>query len=134
MVDCQRLIKDFPDGVESTPKVAPTFYLAKFRQKLHENEENVRQGGASPNFYYIDPSLIVSGLRGFYTAGHYSMRTWCETKVDAGEDADPYWEQQHVYFLIHKNLKLLKISPMRGGPLPLGSTTTDVVPFWKHIH
>ena len=48
-----RRIYDFPDWRASTPRGgAPTYYLAKFRQKLHENEENWTERGACPKFYH----------------------------------------------------------------------------------
>ena len=39
--------------------VALSILLATFRRKLHENEENLTEGGGTrPKFYYIDPPLI----------------------------------------------------------------------------
>ena len=38
----------FPRGGGANPKGAPTYYLANFSRKLHENEEILGQRGASP--------------------------------------------------------------------------------------
>ena len=42
---------------------APTYYLAKFWWKLHENEENLamREWGY-PKFYYVDPPLLKTSI------------------------------------------------------------------------
>ena len=36
---------------------APTYYLPKFRRKLHGNEENSTRV-TRPKFYYVDPPLL----------------------------------------------------------------------------
>ena len=35
------------------------YYLAKFRQKLHENEKNWTDGDARPKLHYVDPPLLI---------------------------------------------------------------------------
>ena len=42
-------IQDFPEEGALTPKGgAPTYYLANFSRKLHENEEILGRGGRVP--------------------------------------------------------------------------------------
>ena len=53
-----RRIQNFQNGGAKTKARAPTYYLAKFRRKLHENEENLTEGrGTRTKFYYEDPPL-----------------------------------------------------------------------------
>ena len=43
-------IQDFPEEGALSPKIgSPTYYLANFSQKLHENEEILGRGGARPS-------------------------------------------------------------------------------------
>ena len=55
----QLRIQDFPEEGALTPKGgAPTYYLANFSRKLHENEEILGQrGGARPLRPPLDPPL-----------------------------------------------------------------------------
>ena len=53
----------FPQGGRQPQKLAPSYYLAKFCQKLHENEENW-VGGTRPKLYYADAPLV--GGRGIF--------------------------------------------------------------------
>ena len=54
-------IQDFPEEGALIPKGgAPTYYLANFSQKLHENEEILGQrGGTHPPCAPLDPPLIT---------------------------------------------------------------------------
>ena len=54
-------IQDFPEEGALTPKAgAPTYYLANFSRKLHENEEIWDQrGGARPSRPPLDPPLSL---------------------------------------------------------------------------
>ena len=63
----QRRIQISQMGGTPTPKGVLTYYLAEFRQKLHENEENwTERGGSRPKFYYVDPPLVAdSGFHMF---------------------------------------------------------------------
>ena len=39
---------------------ARTYYLAKFRRKLHENEEHLTErGGVRQKFYYVNPPVPI---------------------------------------------------------------------------
>ena len=52
----------FPRGGGTNPKGggAPTYYLANFSRKLHENEEILDQrGGARPSRPPLDPPLLI---------------------------------------------------------------------------
>ena len=52
-------IQDFPEEGALTPKgVGPTYYLAIFSRKLHENEEILGRGGARPSHPPLDPPLL----------------------------------------------------------------------------
>ena len=52
-------IQDFPGAADVKPKGgAPTYYLAKFGPKLHENEENWTRG-TRLKFYCVDPPLFT---------------------------------------------------------------------------
>ena len=48
----------FPWGGGANPqRGAPTYYLANFSRKLHENEEILGRGGARPSRPPLDPPL-----------------------------------------------------------------------------
>ena len=50
----------FPRGGSANPKGGvPTYYLANFSRKLHENEEILGRGGARPSRPPLDPPLPV---------------------------------------------------------------------------
>ena len=59
----QRWIKDFPDGEGRQPqRGAPTYCLANFSQKLHENEEILGRGGggvASLTLYNLQLQCLL---------------------------------------------------------------------------
>ena len=53
-------IQDFPEEGALTPKEGvPTYYLANFSRKLHENEEILGRGGARPLRPPLDPPLYT---------------------------------------------------------------------------
>ena len=59
MKHMQWRIQDFPEEGALTPKEgAPTYYLANFSRKLHENEEILGRGGARDARPPLDPPLI----------------------------------------------------------------------------
>ena len=61
LVRMQWRIQDFPEEGALTPKGAPTYYLAIFPRKLHENEEILGQGeGHIFLAYPLDPSLACT--------------------------------------------------------------------------
>ena len=53
-------IQDFSEEGALTPKGvgAPTYYLANFSRKLHENEEILGQGGRASLVPPLDPPLL----------------------------------------------------------------------------
>ena len=53
-------IQDFPDGYTNPNGGAPTFYLANFPQKLHENEEILGQGARGKGHEGRQCSLFVA--------------------------------------------------------------------------
>ena len=55
----------FPRGGGANPKgEAPTYYLAIFSRKLHENEEILGQrGGTHPSRPPLDPPLFMNSNR-----------------------------------------------------------------------
>ena len=55
-------IQDFPEEGALSPKGGvPTYYLANFCRKLHENEEILGQrGGARPSRPPLDPPLPIT--------------------------------------------------------------------------
>ena len=56
----QWLFQDFLGG-RQPEREAPNYYSANIWQKLHKNEENWTEGGgAHPEFYYVEPPLIVT--------------------------------------------------------------------------
>ena len=50
-------IQDFPEEGTLTPKGAPTYYLANFSRKLHENEDILGQRGHEGRAPPLDPPL-----------------------------------------------------------------------------
>ena len=58
----QQWIQDFSDRGHQPQTGAPTYYLATFHPKLHENEENWTGGDTHPKFYYVDQPLQLVGV------------------------------------------------------------------------
>ena len=66
---------EFPRrGVPTSKRSELTYYLAKFRRKLHENEENEKIGPrveARPKFYYEDSPLLMQNLTKTFSVGSF---------------------------------------------------------------